>query len=97
MDAMINIEIAYANLEKQALITLQVAKNYTIQTAIEQSGILKQFPEIDLGINKVGIFSKTAALTTVLHEGDRVEIYYPLLIDPKAARKARAKRQKIKI
>jgi len=96
MVAMIKVEVAYANAEKQALIALQVAKGCTVQTAIEQSAILKQFSEIDLSVNKVGIFSKSVELTTVLHEGDRVEIYHPLLIDPKAARKARAKRQKIK-
>ncbi|WGE14528.1 RnfH family protein [Pasteurella multocida] len=64
-----------------------------IQTAILQSGILQQFTEIDLRENKVGIFSRPAKLTDQLKDGDRIEIYRPLLADPKEIRRKRAEQQ----
>lgn len=79
----INIEIAYAFPERYYLKSFQVDEGITVQTAITQSGILSQFPEIDLSTNKIGIFSRPIKLTDVLKEGDRIEIYRPLLADPK--------------
>jgi putative ubiquitin-RnfH superfamily antitoxin RatB of RatAB toxin-antitoxin module len=67
----------------------------TAKQAIEVSGILERFPEIDLKINKIGIFGKVAKLDTLLTEGDRVEIYRPLIADPKEARKKRAAEGKV--
>jgi len=64
-----------------------------IQTAILQSGILQQFTEIDLRENKVGIYSRPAKLTDQLKDGDRIEIYRPLLADPKEIRRKRAAEQ----
>ena len=80
------VEVAYATPEQQIIIPLQVEAECTVKQGIEASGILKQFPEIDLNKHAVGIFSKRAKLDTVLREGDRVEIYRELLIDPKQRR-----------
>jgi len=89
----IHIEVAYAKPEAQQVISLTMQTPCTAQQAIEQSGLLVSFPEIDLNQNKVGIFSKPCALNTQLREGDRVEIYRPLLADPKEIRKRRAAEQ----
>ncbi len=93
-EAHIMVEVAYARPDQQQIIELQVLPGCTIQDAIEQSGILQQYPEIRLDHNKVGIFGKLNSLQTSLHAGDRVEIYRPLLADPKAARKKRAAKSK---
>lgn len=89
----INIEIAYALPERYYLKSFQVDEGITVQTAITQSGILSPFPEIDLSINKIGIFSRPIKLADVLKEGDRIEIYRPLLADPKEIRRKRAAEQ----
>ena len=87
----IQIEVVYALPDEQSLLSLQVTEGATVEEAIKQSGLLQQFPEIDLGkTNKVGIFGKLSKLDTVLRERDRVEIYRPLIADPKAVRKKRA-------
>lgn len=91
---MINIEVAYALDSKQALLELQVAEGTTALQAAQQSGITDKFEGIDLENAKLGIFSKVVAPTQVLREGDRVEIYRPLIADPKEVRKARAARAK---
>ena len=85
------VEVAYALKDRQTIIVLNTASECTIEQAIEQSGILSQYPEIDISINKVGIFGKLATLRTPLREHDRVEIYRPLIADPKEVRKQRAK------
>ena len=84
------VEVAYALAEKQSLISLEVEKGTTLKEAVEASGILDTFEEIDLSKDRVGIFSKFATLETVLREKDRVEIYRPLIADPKQVRKERA-------
>ena len=89
----INIEIAYALPERYYLKSFQVDEGITVQTAITQSGILNQFPEIDLSTNKIGIFGRPIKLTDVLKERDRIEIYRPLLADPKEIRRKRAAEQ----
>ena len=86
----INIEIIYPLADEQELIELTVAQGTSIQQAIEESGILNKYPAIDLATNKVGIFSKAAKLNDVLRQGDRIEIYRPLIADPKEARKKKA-------
>jgi putative ubiquitin-RnfH superfamily antitoxin RatB of RatAB toxin-antitoxin module len=83
-------EVAFGKLDEQALLTVESAEPLTAKQAIEASGILQRFPEIDLKTNKIGIFGKVAKLDAVLTEGDRVEIYRPLIADPKEARKKRA-------
>lgn len=89
----INIEIAYALPQRYFLKKMQVDEGTMIQSAILQSGILQQFTEIDLRENKVGIFSRPAKLTDQLNDGDRIEIYRPLLADPKEIRRQRAEQQ----
>ena len=84
------VEVAYALPDKQSLIRLEIEDGSTLKEAIEASGILESFEQIDLTKNRVGIFSKFATLDTVLREKDRVEIYRPLIADPKKARKERA-------
>ncbi|NOZ52755.1 MAG: RnfH family protein [Gammaproteobacteria bacterium] len=84
------VEVAYATPATQVIIPLDVAEGTTAEQAIIQSGIIDQFPEIDLSHNKIGIFSKITKKETLLREKDRVEIYRPLIADPKAVRKQRA-------
>ncbi len=91
---MINIEVAYGRKDKQVLIPLSVEEGTTIEQAIEKSGVLQRFPEIDLTVNKVGIFNKVCKLQQTLQDGDRVEIYRPLLTDPKESRRQRASKDK---
>ena len=89
----ITVEVAYAKPEKQSIITLQVKPGTTLLEAIKLSGMLEQFPEIDLAEAKVGIFSKISPPETVLREKDRVEIYRPLIADPKESRRKRAEKK----
>ena len=84
------VEVAYALPDKQSLISLEVEEGTTIKEAIEASGVLDTYDQIDLTRDKVGIFSKFARLDTVLREKDRIEIYRPLIADPKKVRKERA-------
>lgn len=85
------IGIAYASQQRQVWFDVEMQDGVTIQEAINRSGILKQFPEIDLEKQKVGIFGKVSKLDVVLNDGDRVEIYRPITCDPKTVpRKAKA-------
>ncbi len=93
MSEKIEVEVAYATPEKQVILTVDAEPGVTIEEAIVASGILSQFPEIDLAKNKVGIFSKAGKLDQKMAAGDRVEIYRPLIADPKAARKKKAKKE----
>jgi putative ubiquitin-RnfH superfamily antitoxin RatB of RatAB toxin-antitoxin module len=90
----LSIEITYALPDKQTLLSLSVKQPCTVKEAIEQSGILVTHTDIDLGQNKVGIWYKTTKLDTQLKEGDRIEIYRPLIADPKEVRKLRAQKAK---
>jgi len=85
------VEVAYAREDEQVILPVAAGEEgLTAREAIEHSGILRRFPEIDLAVNRVGVFGKLAQLDQVLAPGDRVEIYRPLIADPKAARKKRA-------
>ena len=86
----ITIELIYALPEEQTLLTISVKKGTTIEEAIYQSGILEKYPEISLGDSKVGIFSKVTPLSEKLRDGDRIEIYRPLIADPKEMRRKKA-------
>jgi putative ubiquitin-RnfH superfamily antitoxin RatB of RatAB toxin-antitoxin module len=86
----IPVEVAYALPDKQVILALEVVADATVADVIAQSGILAQFPEIDLEKNKVGVFGKLGKLADTVHAGDRVEIYRPLIADPKEVRKQRA-------
>ncbi|MFA5083173.1 MAG: RnfH family protein [Hydrogenophilaceae bacterium] len=87
---MINIEVIYALRDQQKLVRLAVDEDCTVKEAIERSGFLAEHPEIDLTKHKVGIWNKLAKLDVVLRDKDRVEIYRPLIADPKEVRKQRA-------
>jgi len=88
------VEVAYALPRRQLILELRVGAGTTAEQAIRASGILEQFPEIDLKSSKVGIFGKPCKLTDTLQNGDRVEIYRPLIADPKEIRKQRAAKGK---
>ena len=77
-----NVGIAYADKFKQTWLKLEVPDGSTIKEAIEHSGLLKQFPDIDLETQAVGIFGKISKLDTKVADGDRVEIYRPITADP---------------
>lgn len=94
-DKRIAVEVAYVGEQEQALLAVEADAGITARAAIERSGILRRFPEIDLGKNKIGIFGKLAKPDQVLESGDRVEIYRPLIADPKEARKKRAAEGKV--
>jgi len=84
------VEVAYAKPDVQVILLVEVPEHSTAETAIAASGILDRFPEIDLAKNKIGIFSKVCPIGQPVKAGDRVEIYRPLIADPKEARRARA-------
>lgn len=86
----IEVEIAYAKAEEQVLVGLKVPEGSIVEAAIKASGFLDRFPEIDLSVNKFGIFGCVCSLDRILQRNDRVEIYRPLLHDPKDSRKQRA-------
>lgn len=86
---LIEVEVAYADGDQQQVLVVTLPEGSTIENAIDRSGILLQFPEINLMQQKVGIFSQQKSLSHPVCAGDRVEIYRPLLIDPKELRKKR--------
>jgi len=90
-EKVITVEIIYIKPGSQNSLTLKIPQGSNINQAISRSGVLKHFPEIDLTVNKVGVFSKIQSLDSLLCEGDRIEIYRPLVADPKEARRRRAK------
>lgn len=81
------IGVAYSEPSHQVWLNIEVPDGTTVKGAIERSGILAQFPHIDLTVQKVGVFAKVVKLDTPLRHGDRVEIYRPITCDPKAVRK----------
>lgn len=91
----IYVELVYALPAEQILLKTEVPKGTTIAEAVKLSGILVKFPEIDLEKNKFGIFGKLSKADTVLREKDRVEIYRPLIADPKEIRRKRAEEGKV--
>ena len=88
----VNIEIVYALPDRAYRINLNVKAGTTIHQAIRESGILQQCPEIDLAVNKVGIYGRIKTTETELKDGDRVEIYRELKADPREARRRRAQK-----
>jgi len=93
-DKKILVEVTYATPQKQLVIPVNVDDGITVKDAIELSGIKKEFPEINLDSNPVGIFGKHTTLDHILREKDRVEIYRPLIADPKEIRRQRAEQGK---
>ncbi len=88
----IKIEVAYALPQDQVILVVEVDEGSTIEMVIKVSGILQRFPDIDLSKQKVGVFSQERGLSELVREGDRIEIYRPLVIDPKEARRQRGRR-----
>ncbi len=86
----LRLEVAYATPKTQVVIEVRARPGTTVAQAIRQSGILERLPEISLTRNRVGIFGETASLDRQVCAGDRVEIYRPLIADPKEARRSRA-------
>lgn len=95
MTTFIDIEITYALPDHQILRKLKVPDSTTVAHAIQLSGIIDQFPDIDLSRHQLGIFSQLVQGDTILQSHDRIEIYRPLIIDPKEARRHRAKSREI--
>lgn len=94
MSEYIRISVAYAGVHEQALVPLEAHTGISVREAIDQSGVLTRFPEIDLEVYRVGIYGRLTTLDQKLDEGDRVEIYRPLIADPKEARRRRAEEGK---
>jgi putative ubiquitin-RnfH superfamily antitoxin RatB of RatAB toxin-antitoxin module len=86
----INVEVVYAKPERQEIVRISLAEGSTVEQAIAASGLVAKHPEIDLTKNKLGIYAKLARPDTALRDRDRVEIYRPLIADPKEVRKQRA-------
>lgn len=91
---MIHVEVVYALPHEQRVITLVVNQSMTVEEIIQTSGILQIYPEIDLTQNKVGVFSRNIKLDATVRDHDRIEIYRPLLADPKEIRRKRAEQTK---
>jgi uncharacterized protein len=89
------VEVVHARPEEQCVVVLSVPAGTTVREAIERSGLLARFPQIDLATHRVGVFGTACALDRPVEPGDRVEIYRPLLTDPKEARRRRATRRRV--
>ncbi len=87
---MLGVEVVFARPEIQQIIPVQVPRGATIRATIERSRILERYAEIDLAVNRVGIFGSLRDLGDTVQDGDRVEIYRPLQVDPKEARRRKA-------
>jgi len=81
------VGVVYATPARQSWLTIDVPDGSTVKDAIEKSGILRQFPEIDLETQKVGIYGKATTLEAVVEDGARIEIYRPITADPKTVRR----------
>lgn len=95
MTESIAVEVVYALPQRQELIRLKLPAGSTVQQAVETSGLMQKYPEIDLAKNKLGIFGKLSKPDAQLRDRDRVEIYRPLIADPKEVRKKRADEGKV--
>ena len=93
MADVLQVQLCYAAPLREYFRTLEVAPGTTIEQAIMQSGVLQDIPGIDLTAQPVGIFGKKRPLETVLRERDRIEIYRPLLADPKESRRRRSEKK----
>ena len=87
---MVEVEVVYANADVQPIVTLAMPEGSTVEAAIKASGLLECFPDITLFELKAGIFGEVCKLDRLINEADRIEIYRPLLHDPKEARRQRA-------
>ena len=95
IDDKITIEVVYGVPHKQKILTLLLAAGITVEQAVIESGIIDLFPEIDLTVNKVGVWNRAVKLTDTVNDLDRIEVYRPLIADPKDVRKRRAEKAKL--
>ena len=93
MSGKIAVEVAYALPQKQYLQRVTLDEGSTVEQAIQASGLLTLRDDIDLTKNKVGIYSRPVKLDDVVRDGDRVEVYRPLIADPKELRRQRAQQK----
>ncbi len=91
--AVVAIQVCYAKPDRQILLEIRVPVGITIHQAILQSGILQEAPEIDLSCCHVGVYNKVKVLDALVREHDRIEIYRPLIADPKDSRRKRAEKK----
>ncbi|MEM5385246.1 RnfH family protein [Paraburkholderia phymatum] len=94
MSVNLTIEVCYALPDEQTLIRLELPQGATLRQAIDASGILTRHPDIDLTKQKTGVFGKLKPLDAVLADHDRVEIYRPLIVDPKVSRQRRVEKSR---
>ena len=90
----ITVEVSYALPDQQVILSLEVSEDTTVEEAIKRSGILEQFPQIDLATDKVGIFGKMCKLNAAMRNKDRIEIYRKLIADPKESRRQKAEKER---
>jgi hypothetical protein len=90
----LHVDVVYALPQRQELVKLTLPVGSTLQQAVEASGLLQRYPEIDLGKLKLGVYGKLSKPDALLRDRDRVEIYRPLIADPKEVRKKRAEEGK---
>ena len=95
-DELITVEVAYALPDEQVILSLEAPANISVEQAIKRSGILERYPQINLDTDKVGIFGKICKLDATLNHKDRIEIYRPLIADPKESRRQKAEMEKKK-
>ena len=97
-DSRVNIEVAYAKPSEQRILSVQVDEGTSVLDAVRQSGICEQFPEIDPDSARLGIFGKAVARPgeQAVQEGQRIEVYRPLIADPKEVRRKRAEKARLK-
>ena len=95
MNDQINIEVVYALPHEQTLLKVKVPQNSTVAEGVRLSGILDKYPDIDLTKNKLGIYGKLSKADAILRDKDRIEIYRPLIADPKEIRRQRAEEGKV--
>lgn len=93
VDVMINVEVVYALPSEQKVVQLSLAEKSTVSDAITASGLYARYAEIEPGKTPVGIYAERVTYDTLLRDGDRVEIYRPLEVDPMQARRLRAQSQ----
>lgn len=90
----VEVQVVYALPETQVLVDMRLPRGTTAGEAVRRSGLCERFPGIDPDCTPIGIFGRACEPGTLLHSGDRVEIYRPLLADPKDARRRRAQKKR---
>lgn len=91
---LISVEVIYALPKEQRIFTVELPAQATLGEAISQSGILREYPQIDMTLAKVGVFGRIVSLEAALQPGDRVEIYRELTADPKVVRRERVEKKR---